>query len=750
MCLCHFWYSDRADTNQAYWLDFREAIRKNRGNKYFSVRIQDEAVPNILLRQLIDGKDVTGAEKCLLGLPGVKRYLSSLRTPGEKDQFRRHFRKYINMYMTDCPFEVSTTNRYTITSYEAAITARRRIKEGETIKYLTGTLVPLTAEESNDLDLTQRNFSIVVSSRRKNGSIFLGPARFANHDCDANGRLVPTGNDGMEVRAMKNVEVGEEITVTYGADYFGPNNEDCLCHSCERTATNGWTSAAAFGLPRSEASTPASTPAVGEEREPRSTTKKRGCGSDFGSDTSSAPSPSPKKKKMDHAPSRLRQQITPPQSSALQAAEFQSSDPVLQTQPITAGTETDQSMMVQHIGNVQPGRLNRASQSRRSGLHQEISEPDSVNLGRTDPPITPVTSSDDGQRSRRRQRLVDKLTASSSADESEVAAPHISKSARSSSPEASGSRSQSPAQTTDATSLSDVPVTIKLESTEVTKFESNEDTIVVSAKPPATGEAPATTDQLDAFSAVSPLTELPDSRFPSEAAPTKPQMTTTVKTTKVSKISTSRDAVLPSVETATTTHLSVRNVSETIRVPGDYILTHKLIAQPHDRWVRCHTCSSCFIQGNGYQTRRECPRCERHSKLYGFSWPKTDPSPRKMAEKKGKGSPDKGGRKGRSGKGSWQVGGGDPEERVMDHRLVHRFVFPEEEKETTRRGLLKDAQIARANSTETPERGNGFGGLGLSVGGRGSESMGRDNESSTPDDGRRKSKRFITGDYVRC
>ena len=128
--------------------------------------------------------------------------------PGGRGHVECQIRKRDGYFL---PVEVSATNRYTITSYEAAITARRRIKEGETIKYLTGTLVPLTAEESNDLDLTQRNFSIVVSSRRKNGSIFLGPARFANHDCDANGRLVPTGNDGMEVRAMKNIEVGEEI-----------------------------------------------------------------------------------------------------------------------------------------------------------------------------------------------------------------------------------------------------------------------------------------------------------------------------------------------------------------------------------------------------------------------------------------------------------------------------------------------------------------------------------------------------------
>lgn len=677
----------------------------------------------------------------MLSLPGVKRYLSSLRTAGEKEQFRRHFRKYINMYQTDCPFEVSTTNRYTITSYEAAITARRRIKEGETIKYLTGTLVPLTAEESNDLDLTQRNFSIVVSSRRKNGSIFLGPARFANHDCEANGRLVPTGNDGMEVRAMKNIEVGEEITVTYGADYFGPNNEDCLCHSCERNARNGWTSAAAFGLPRSEAS----TPAAGEGKEP-SLTRKRRFGSDGCSDTASAPSPSPKKRKLDHAPSRLRQQITPPPPSMVPAVESQISDTVSQAPPIMAEAETGPCIMPQATALHQPGRLNRPSLRKWSSPHQEISNPDCVKLEPSDLTATPVTFLDDGQRSRRRERLIDKLTATSSAEETDVATLHSSKSARSSSPDISGNRSQSPAQTTDATSFSDVPVTIKLESTEVTKFEPNEDTIVVGSQQLTLTETPLNRDEVD-----SPLTELPDSRFPSEPAPTRPPMTTTtLKTTTISKTAHSSDAVLPSVETATTTHLSVRNVSDTIRIPGDYILTPKLIAQPHDRWVRCRTCSSCFIQGNGYQTRRECPRCERHSKLYGFSWPKTDPDPRKLAEKKGKGSPEKGGRRGRSGKGSWQVGGGDPEERVMDHRLVHRFVFPEEEKEITRRGLLKEAQLARASSTETPERGNGFGGLGLSVGGRGSESMGRDNESSTPDDGRRKSKRFITGDYVRC
>jgi len=57
------------------------------------------------------------------------------------------------------------------------------------------------------------------------------------------------------------------------------------------------------------------------------------------------------------------------------------------------------------------------------------------------------------------------------------------------------------------------------------------------------------------------------------------------------------------------------------------------------------------VQKDAYFTRSSCPRCERHSKLYGYMWPKTD----------------------REGKN-------DTEERVLDHRTVHRFIEPSEEK----------------------------------------------------------------------
>ena len=699
--------------DQAHWLEFREPIRKNRGNKYFAVRVQDEAVSKVLLHKLIHDKDLEGTEKALLALPGVKRYMGSLRTANEREQFKVHFRKYIDMYKTDCPFEVSTTNRYTVTSYEAAITARRRIKQGETIKYLTGTLVPLTAEESADLDLTQRNFSIVVTNRRKNGSIFLGPARFANHDCEANGRLVPTGADSMEVKAVKNIDVGEEITVTYGDGYFGPNNTDCLCHSCERDVRNGWTSTVPQAVLQG-----ASSPGASEVEEFPSNRRKRGRPPKSTSDATSEFSPSPKRRKLALPHSSLRQQLSPPASSTSQVDDLYQ----IPKDEAPSMNQADAEIAETIVENMplQTGKLNRPSIKRRrstlgiAGIEAEDS--DVLEL-----PATPISSSDEDQRPRKRQRLVDMMTTSSPPDQSSAVFFSSAKSSKLPSPDAPGSDDVPAAGSKDVQPITEQTVTIKVESTDVVKLE-HDDTVTITA------------DHVTTASAVP------------EPAAAAPQVMTCLNTT-TTKLTVSSDKALPSVETATSTHLTVRPSSDTDRHPGDYILTHKLLAQPHDRWVKCRNCYNCFIQSNGYQTRRECPRCERHSKLYGFSWPKTDPNPHLVPQQRGRSALDKAtsgaGRKGKSGKGSWVVGGGDPEERVLDHRIVHRFVFPEEEKEITRRGLLYEAQLARENGTETPDRA-----LGRA---RASESWdyGEEDEgSSTPEGGLRKSKRFMKDAYA--
>lgn len=91
-------------------------------------------------------------------------------------------------------------------------------------------------------------------------------------------------------------------------------------------------------------------------------------------------------------------------------------------------------------------------------------------------------------------------------------------------------------------------------------------------------------------------------------------------------------------------------MSKQHRVPEDYVLTPLLLSTPESAWIRCTICTTPFVQQDAYYTKVSCPRCERHSKLYGYVWPKTQPA-----------------------------GPGDKEKRVLDHRLIHRFLDRQDE-----------------------------------------------------------------------
>ena len=108
-----------------------------------------------------------------------------------------------------------------------------------------------------------------------------------------------------------------------------------------------------------------------------------------------------------------------------------------------------------------------------------------------------------------------------------------------------------------------------------------------------------------------------------------------------------------------------------IRRPGDYVLTPALLAEPASSWIVCKICEEPFVQKDAYFTRSACPRCERHSKLYGYGWPKTNKDD------------------------------SEDEERVLDHRTIHRFIKPAEEK--TIRKIAKESGDSRAVTRDVSE-----------------------------------------------
>ncbi|CAK7271354.1 histone lysine methyltransferase Set9 [Sporothrix epigloea] len=493
-----------------YWT----TVPKNRPSYLPSRGVREEEITKIIQDHLIVEPDLQVAEKKFLATNGLGKFYRALKTESEKEHFRRHLYRYMQLYLPDCPFEVSTTNRYTIFQEEACLSARKFIKNGETIKYLSGIQVVITAEEEAALSQRKKDFSIIVSSRKKEVNLFMGPARFSNHDCNANARLVTTGQAGIEIIATRSIGVGEEITVTYGNGYFGQDNCECLCKTCEDNLTNGWTQED-DGIRVKQ-----SVEDVVESHLPYMWDKD---GLTSGSDIlveAKVPISG-----TEHA---LKQTLTPETCQESDVSETERKESTVLNLPENLPEDT------------KPGKETTALilDAEKSAVIDDLTLP------------TPESSLDSDED--------DKLE----------------------------------------TTTSVVPSK---------ETETDAETIV---QQPRRGrprkQAKNENDNVE------------NKRMPAAPVKAKPEALATEK---------------------------LSSGPPRRRVPGDYTLTTLLLSEPEMAWVICTVCTNAFVQRNAYVTRISCPRCERHSKLYGYMWPKTE------------------------AEGKW-----DKEERILDHRTVNRFL----------------------------------------------------------------------------
>lgn len=221
----HFWTTVRK---------IRHAYLPNRG-------VKTDAVCKLIIEEVVKNKSVATGLQRFLELNGIRHYLSRIsRDENTKNDFFKHARRYLSMYLPDAGFEVSSTNRYNPSRLEACVIARKGFQRGDTIKYLTGAMVKMTPEDEEEFCGAKSDFSIIYSSRVGGMSLLLGPARFVNHDCEPNAKFITTNKDHIQLLVQKDIGVGEEITVSYAEDYFGENNCECLCRSCELMERNGW------------------------------------------------------------------------------------------------------------------------------------------------------------------------------------------------------------------------------------------------------------------------------------------------------------------------------------------------------------------------------------------------------------------------------------------------------------------------------------------------------------------------------
>jgi histone-lysine N-methyltransferase SUV420H len=793
-------------------------------------------VCRILQEDVIINKDANLAHRNLLGLPGITNYLRSLKTTDEREHFERHLRKYIHMYLPECPFEVCTTNRYTILTHEACVVARRRLSPGEPIRFLTGIQVEMTEKEEEELS-SRTDFSIVISSRRKRPSLFLGPARFANHDCDSNARLSTSGPHGINIVARKHIEQGDEITVQYGENYFGENNCECLCASCEKAVRNGWDPKGPM-LPDSDSDSdseaetedktsrrasvkPRATPVPktsgklkrkrehdtpNEDSEDLDLPKKRGR---WPKKTATEKN-RPVKKEPKTSGARMNAPNTQASQSmmadwfarrsngGLTLDEIEDDDDEehqgtlddlhkqfqIQSKPSQGGSgkhgQKKQSMfgkMLDLITGATSRSLSKLSSEieemnletakimnvdvaevprhyRRSARNQarlaqvevpsqrespdyDMEQVESLTQGidmsaiyalwsqpihhqlpeRTDAnneiqgkdKISKVTDKfaqtkptpASAKNGRSKSNLRNVLNADDD-DDDEIDIYEVPESPA---PEENTRRPRGRAWKTLANDLprhsSTRQVDTAQNSTDSSSMSSVFSTEGIAGEASSLSSTEQSPDRMDGFVAGNISQNIVD-MYTTEPSPVNEdweeerqlsdqRMKGWSRGRLPTRKSSRRTLQEPSTQPITSIELPTEVKKEEddddhedckrgpVRIPGDFHLTTALLCTPYHRWVECRNCDEFFVQAEAYLTRIACPRCERHSKLYGYHWPKTD----------------------REGKH-------DTEERVLDHRTIHRFIDPEDER-MEKKGKKGLAEVIRERETSSRMESEGLG-----------------------------------------
>ena len=89
-----------------------------------------------------------------------------------------------------------------------------------------------TILKSNDLKYLEENninFSVITANSNQL-KLWLGPATYINHSCEPNSKMYVLRPREIVVQALRDIKKDEEITISYGSNYFAAG--ECECNKC--------------------------------------------------------------------------------------------------------------------------------------------------------------------------------------------------------------------------------------------------------------------------------------------------------------------------------------------------------------------------------------------------------------------------------------------------------------------------------------------------------------------------------------
>ena len=111
--------------------------------------------------------------------------------------------------------------------YQACVIAKQDIAKNTFLWELCGVL---SSDAGGKSCSTMRAHYAQCQGEHPNDRWLVGPARFCNHSCNNNSILLPVNNrPAMVIQVIRHIRAGQEITVSYGDDFW---EDDCLCEIC--------------------------------------------------------------------------------------------------------------------------------------------------------------------------------------------------------------------------------------------------------------------------------------------------------------------------------------------------------------------------------------------------------------------------------------------------------------------------------------------------------------------------------------